>query len=342
MDAGVRRTLAIYSTLMKQLLSACHDSESRKLVLILEKIHQSMVKRRLQQQVSAQPEVQTTSTEAKHRHLEKEMRLVKSCLPIGGMEGREFFTTPILNQSQPLLDKSKVSKALETLYECDPYLPQDLPVLMVPFRGSGFFEFDNNTLIVPISPTFPAEEVVFRASANYRLLTDQLQHKGEIKRNYEKLFDGNRFKENFLKDYVQWMTRISKGHRKIMPLKKFDFFSSYIGPDPKSLLASPEIKFMPKPQLRRQLNELMGGETSQAGYIRIATIYWHLDDKAKALKYAEEALTAGMPNPKLLLIYGYTLKARGDAKKAQQMFKNCQRLYKNSLWGAYAQRELES
>jgi hypothetical protein len=343
-DIGHRRIISLYKTLLDQLRAALQDPEQKKLIILLDKINQSFVQRRIRQEI-AQGDF-THNEEDKKSLLKKEMinneiKLIKSLLPIGGMEGKEFFTSPILRQTQALISKTFVGDTLKLIHLCDPHVPHSLPVIIVPFRGSGFFEFDKNTLIIPLFPSIAPQEVIIRAVGNYRLLTDQLEHKGEMKRVYEKTFEKGRFKEKFLQDYVQWITHISRGHRSIMPRKKFDFFMNYVGPNPKNLLCEPLLQDLPNVQLKRKINDLLSiPQMNQEQYLTVATCHWLLQDTTKAVQYCEAALTAGMPNPKVFLANGYALRETKDKAKSLQMFKNCYRYYKNTIWGAYAAHEM--
>jgi hypothetical protein len=235
-----------------------------------------------------------------------------------------------------------IAETLNIIHEADPHIPRNLPVIIVPYKGGGFFEWDKNSIILPVCPSIPKEEVVIRAMGNYKIMSDQSKGKGQLKKLYEKAFDKGQFKNRFLQDYVQWITHMTKGHRKIMSVKKFDFFQEHVGPSPKDLLCSDEIRLMPKSELRKLIRDLHARpQLSQDDYLDLCAAYWLIGDHKKANQYAETALTAGMPNPKVFLACGYTLSHLKDKAKAKQMFKSCQRYFKNSLWGAYASRALD-
>jgi hypothetical protein len=249
----------------------------------------------------------------KKKIIRTEVSLIKGFLPIGGMEGREFFTSPILKKTETIIHKRYVGDTLNDIRECDPYIPKDLPIVIIPYRGSGFFEWDKNTLVIPTSPSVPKAEAIIRATGNYRILIDQLEHRGKMKRIYEKNFDKGNFKNRFLQDYVQWITHMSRGHRKIMNNKKFDFFQSYIGPNPEHLLCSPQLNLMPKANLRKRIRDHHSNASlTQFDYLDLAHCYWLIGDLRKTNQYAETALTAGMPNPKVFLTCGYALQQVKD------------------------------
>ena len=226
-----RRLISLRNTMIDQLKASIGEGDQLKLVALLEKICEAFVKRN----VAKHPEFQNAHAsgtqkvdKGKKKFIGTEIALLKGFLPIGGMEGREFFTSPILKNTDTIIHKRFVGETLNDIRQCDLHIPKDLPIIILPYRGSGFFEWDKNTLVIPISPSVAKEEAVIRAVGNYRILTDQLEHRGEMKRVYEKLFDKGSFKNRFLQDYVQWITHMSLGHRKIMSPKKFDFFQDFI------------------------------------------------------------------------------------------------------------------
>jgi hypothetical protein len=347
-----RRLISLRNTMIDQLKASIGEGENLKLVALLEKISEAFVKRNISKKIhlnhdtldhKSESHSKSNHTDSKKKSLiSTEISLIKGFLPIGGMEGREFFTSPILKETEVIIHKRYVGDTLNDIRQCDPHIPKDLPIIIIPYRGSGFFEWDKNTLVIPTSPSVPKEEAIIRAAGNYRILTDQLEQQGEMKKVYEKLFEKGSFKNRFLQDYVQWVTHMSQGHRKIMSLKKFDFFQDFIGPKPQNLLCAPQLVLTPKASLRRKIREHhTNSSISQNDYLDLTACYWLVGDHAKATQYSEMALSAGMPNPKVFLIYGYTLKHAKDKLKAAQMFKSCLRYYKGTLWGAYAARELE-
>lgn len=338
-----KHLISIHSTLYTQLKASLKESEDLKLVFLLEKINDAIYQRRLkEEQVEAEMDEETRHMNSHEHIITREVKLIKNLLPIGGMEGKEFFTTPLLKEFNNPLNKVFVGDTMKLIRQCDPHIPTDLPVVIVPYKGSGFFEWDKNSLIVPVTPSLPPKEVIIRAVANYRILTDNLEHKGELKRQYERHLEKGGFKERFLHDYTQWVEHISQGHRKIMSLKKFDFFVEYVGPNRNKLMADGSLLYLSKYQIRKKITEMLtNSKMSQKDYYDLSVSYWLLEEYQKSDQYMSEAMTAGMPSPKILLAQGYIAQKILEKARAKQMFKNCVRFFKNSLYGAYAARELE-
>ncbi len=340
----VQRLISLHKTLLSQLQLAVHGAEDKKLVALLGKINESFVLRRIGKNEELEAEKSPSSSEQCEKYMINELHLLKNLLPIGGMEGKEFITTPILNEIKTPCSKDFVGKTLKLVRSVDPHIPNELPVVIVPYKGSGFFEWDKNSLIIPVTPSVPQEEAVIRACANYRILTDNLENRGELKRQYEKTLEKGSFKERFLQDYVNWVQKVSIGQRKIMTNKKFDFFVQYVGPDPENLFASKELIHLPKAQVRKKSQSLLSttAELSQDEFFECSVCFWKLDDIQKAKQYMESAQTAGMPNAKILLALGYIYKKLKDKPMAIKTFKSVVKFFKESLHASYASRELES
>lgn len=337
-----RRLISIHGTFMDQLRQAISDPKEKGLLAVLEKITVAFTKRRIQREQGVEGDEPSPQQPGLRQWVLGEIKLLRSLLPIGGMEGKEFFTTPILTRTDQLHSKRKVRDMLEIIHACDPHIPKDLPILIMPYKGSGFFEWDKNTLILPLTPSMAPREVIIRAAGNYRILMDNIESGGALKREYERQFEKQGFKERFLRDYTQWMLHIAVGHRNIMNTKKMDFFTSFVGPDPEKLLSSPQLFKLNRAQLKKKAEALSrNSQPSQEDYLQMAQCFWLSEDLKKALHYGDIALTAGRPHARVLLINAYLSRAAKDKLKATQMFKRCLRSFKDTLWGAYAARELE-
>ncbi|MBF0196064.1 MAG: hypothetical protein HQL32_00020 [Planctomycetes bacterium] len=340
-----RRIVAMHQTLLAQMKASLTDPEQKKLVFLLEKINESLIQRRIslnELETKIEHKKKKKFSSSKEKLISNEITLLKNLLPIGGMEGREFFTSPLLTEMKNPLNKTFVGDTLKLIRQCDPHLPENLPVVIVPYKGSGFFEWDKNTLIVPVTPSISPADTIIRAAANYRILTDNLENRGELKRQYERHLEKGKFKERFLADYSLWVNNVSKGHRKIMSTRKFDFFSEYIGPPPEKLFCDAETLHLSNYQLRKRAQAILASpRIQQDDYFNLATSFWILDDKVRALRYMDLAMSSGRPSPKIMMASGLIYKGLKDRAQAIKSFKSCLRYFKDTLFGAYAARELE-
>jgi hypothetical protein len=339
------RVLAFHRTLFKQVEAIIADPKEKKLLVLREKLFRSLLQLRSKDAESHKEEEKKKGkkeTKLQGEMVKKELMLMKSLLPIGGMEGKVFQTSPILEELKSPIGKTFVGQWMQQIRACDPYIPEELSVVIVPYRGSGFFEWDKNTLIVPLSPSVPKEEAVIRAVASYRILMDKLENDGRLKLQYEKSFDKGQFKERFFKDYTQWVTHVSHGHRRIMNDKKLDFFMDYVGPSCEKLFASNKLMHQSSFQLRRRVRDLTAQvDISQEEYMELSCCYHILKEHKKAEYYLDLALSSGRPSPQVLLSRGVVYRALSDAKMAQNALKQCSKVFKDSIYGVYASRLLE-
>lgn len=339
-----QRLISMHKTMLAQLSSTVQNDEDKKLVALLNKIGEAFIQRRLgMDSIEEKPENNLSNEEQKIHFMLNEIKLLKNLLPIGGIEGKEFITSPILREVKNVCHKDFVRKILIKVREADPQIPEELPIVIVPYKGSGFFEWDHNALVIPVTPSLAHEDVIIRACANYRILTDNLEHRGELKRQYERTLEKGSFKERFIQDYINWVKKVTLGQRRIMSNKKFDFFMKFIGPKQEALFASKEIMAMTNPQLRKKTQEILAqtSSISQNDYFDLATSFWRLGNVMNARKYMELAMTAGMPNAKVILSMGLIELHLKDKIASSKNFKSVLKYFKESIYASYAIRALE-
>lgn len=105
-------------------------------------------------------------------------------------------------------------------------------ILIVPGRGVGAYDWSDNTLLLPVSPSRKdAERALSFACASFRWDTDEERL---LKDTYDKLKE-NKGKNiidmavSFSKDYFLWVTKESKGYR-ILPRENHKWFTQHFSP----------------------------------------------------------------------------------------------------------------
>jgi tetratricopeptide (TPR) repeat protein len=339
------RVLAFHRTLFKQAEAIIDDPKLKKLLVLREKLFRSLLQLRSKDAKSIENEEKKKNekeSKLQGEMVKKELMLIKSLLPIGGMAGKVFQTSPILEELKYPIGKTFVGQWMQRIRACDPYIPEELSVVIVPYKGGGFFEWDKNTLIVPLTPSVPKEEAVIRAVASYRILMDKLENEGRLKQLYEKQFEKGTFKERFFKDYTQWVTHVGQGHRRIMNDRKIDFFMEHVGPSEDKLFAPNKYMHLSAFQLRRRIRDVTAQvEISQEEYLELGCCFFILKEYKKAEYYLDLALSSGRPSALVLLSRGMVYRSLSDAKMAQNAFRQCSKVFKDSIHGVYASRLLD-
>lgn len=340
---AMRRLVTVRDVLMRQLYAGAHSPQMKQMVDMLHKVSAKLIEKRKSVKSAAVSTTEEGKKEFRDQFVKHELKRLRSLLMIGGMEAKMPYTSPLIQETRGSITKVSVGRIMETVYECDPHIPESLSIVIVPYTGSGFFEWDKNVLILPVVPAATPEEAIVRACANYRILTDNLEHNGELKRQYEKAMEKGSFKERFIKDYQLWATRVSKGHSGVFNEKRLDFFMKFVGPTQETLFAGSKYLNLPRGQVRKVAKELLAtDDKNQEQNHELAICFWLLEEKKQALKFMEEALYGGMPSPKMLLGLAVLYIEKGDFKTAKRYCQNLLKGYKSTLFESYAKRLLQT
>jgi hypothetical protein len=272
--------------------------------------------------------------------LKAELNLVKSLLRLGVMGSGIMRTTPVLFQAAGRTRRPELRAGLETVRECDPALPGSPNMLVAPYAGTGFYEWDRDTVFVPLTPTRGVEEAIVTALANYRLALDNLHGQGGLKRAYETRFDKEDFRTGFIRDYKNWVLGVGKGFKGRMSDEAYDFFKSYIGPRPDDLFAPADLAHLSGEQRNEVIKQARGrlnrGEGTHEDHWKLAIMYW----KENRLPEASENLAAAVKlypvDGRLMHSLGHLCTAMGYDAKAREAFNEVLNIAPNTIWHVYA------
>jgi tetratricopeptide (TPR) repeat protein len=311
------------------------------------------VVRQARQNYSDEPEFQDSenlqvakpdiSSEEAVVFLQRELKLLRSLIRIGYRDGKMAKACSVLLTGMLRTTKSTVSEVFDLIKELDPYVEFNLDVLIAPFTGSGFFEWDRNTLVVALNPVGGAERAVVNAVANYRLLEDTFSGRVHIVEAYKKQF-GKGFRERFLNDYSNWILSVSQGKKDALNEWNFQFFVEHIGPDP----AGPPVphgRGKLSPEKRNQeidsIQRIMEADclTVREAYT-LAALLWEVQRFDEAIETLLVATGLAPDDCKVPYGLGLLREKKDEIPAARLDFEKVLRLAPNSLWGIYAQDAL--
>src|SRR5258706_67305 len=147
-------------------------------------------------------------------------------------------TYSVLLGAQQRIVKTDLDATLALAEHCDPMLPEAASLHIAPYAGGGFYEWDRDTLFVPLVPTREPEQAILQGLANYRILLDKFQDGGKFKKEYETALGGaDDFGTSFVRDYRAWVNGVGKGFKGALDPARFAFFRDRIGPQPGTLYA---------------------------------------------------------------------------------------------------------
>lgn len=288
----------------------------------------------------SRPAPEVTLAEARG-FLRRELRLMRSLLRIGSQEGKVSHSSVLLHDLARTTKKT-AAELLELVREVDPGIGLSHPLLIAPFTGSGFFEWDRDTLVAALIPARSVEDAVVNAVANFRLLTDS-RHGGKLAEAYRRMH-GTAFRERFLEDYRAWVLRAGRGRREAMPEKAFNFFAEHVGPPAYGPIVPNELVRLSvaerEERVRRLSAVVRAGAPNFEELYHLAVLLWQAERIEEAIRTMEKAAAAEPGNGRALYSLGLLLRRRHLTGPAREAFHNCVRMAPNTLWGVYSHEAL--
>jgi hypothetical protein len=286
----------------------------------------------------------TITPEEREKFVLEEIRFVKSVLWLGVTGSGITRTYSVLANLQPRLTKADLEGAFNLVHDADPSLPLSATVLIAPFQGAGFYEWDRDTLFLPLVPTRSAEQAVIGALANYRILLDTLQDNGRLKQAYEKKFDGD-FHAVFTRDYRAWVLEVGRGFKAALDPARFAFFRDHLGPQPAALYAPAAWA---GPSSKEEEEVLKGcrarvakGDAVYEDHYRLAVVAARGQHIVQAVDHLKAALQLNPVDGRALLALGFLDARTGHLDFARRHFSDCMAMAPNSLWCVLAGDEMQ-
>lgn len=269
-----------------------------------------------------------------------EIKLVRSLLRLGVTGSGITRTHSVLLSSQRRMTKPDITPLLAMVKEADPNLPAAPHVLIAPYIGTGFYEWDRDTLFVPLLSTRSPEESLITAIANYRIMLDTLQEGARLKRAYEMKFGKSDFRNGFIRDYRAWVLSIGRGFKGAMDQENYDFFKDYIGPSAGNLFAPRELSGLTPAERKEVIKECRGRLNRAEGgwddHYKLAAIYWKEARVQEALEQMTMCARLDPTDGRVLLGLAHIFASLGINDKARRTCEECVEMAPNSIWQIYA------
>ncbi len=286
------------------------------------------------------PEVTRAESEA---FIRQELHVLRSVLRIGSRDAQGESACSVLLSDVPRSTKRAVHEVMSLVSEVDPGLSVEHDLLIAPFTGSGFFEWDRNTLVVALNPASSAELAVVNAVASFRLLSDSRDERSPISTAYRSMY-GPEFRGQFLKDYRNWVLRVGRGKREALPDRSYRFFLEHIAPPPSGPIVPRELIHLTVGERRQEAKRLgrlvrTGSFTADEAF-RLASLLWQQEKVEEAVRCVEKVLEMDAGDGRALYSLGVLCRKKRLASSARKAFREVVRRASDSLWNIYAQDAL--
>ncbi len=286
------------------------------------------------------------SSEARGERIRLELRAMGSRMRLGlsdaGLDRLFSWSVPWSRT----LSKAKVWEAVAHIQDGDPNLPLRPDVVLLPFVGTGFYEWDHNLVGLPLRPVEDIEATLLRAVASFRLLDDSVHKRHRIVERYRTHVQGEGVREAFLRDYGEWVSRVSQGSPANLDAWTLDFFLEEFGPSPERLLLPLAWVGLQRDEIdtlrRRYQARLREAGATPRDHYEMGVLYLHCGMFRNAIESFEASLASDPLNPRYLFGLGYVLKREGRTDEARRALEGAAGAGKGGLWILYARREMES
>ena len=286
----------------------------------------------------------TIPPEEREKFVVEEIRFVKNVLWLGVTGSGVTRTSSVLTGLPTRLTKADLESAFQLVRDADASLPLNTTVLIAPYRGGGFYEWERDTIFLPLVPTRSADQAVLGALANYRILLDSLQHGGRLKQAYEKAFGGD-FHAGFTRDYKAWVLEVGRGFKAALDPGRFAFFLEHLGPQPSLLYAPASWESLSTKDeeelLRACRGRVVKGQASYEDHYRLAVFAARTQQIVQAVDHLQAALRLNPVDGRALLALGFLAARTGNVEQARRHLSDCMAMAPHSLWCVLAGDEMQ-
>lgn len=336
-----KQLIAIKTKLLSHARERASSREQLSLFDALAKLERMMDDKAGTLQATKRAEASATPLAERVNFIRGEIKLVRSLLKLGITGSGITRSHSVLLSARRRMTKGEVGRVLARVKEVDPHLPVDANILIAPYVGTGFYEWDRDTVFAPLLSTRDEEDSIVTALANYRLMLDNLQDRGRLKRAWDGKF-GKRedFRAAFLRDYKAWVLGVGKGFRGAMTDEVYEFFKHHIGPQEQYLWGPVEdARLTPEEHenvIKSCRQKIASAEATWLEHYRLAICHWRDERKGEALKEMAQAVKMNPVDGRLLFTLGGVCHAMRLFDKAREALEECVNMAPNTIWHLYS------
>lgn len=278
-------------------------------------------------------------------HMTQNLHLLRSLINLGVTKTgtRRAFSPLFLGEGSST--KIQVTRLLRLVKEADPYIPGPPDILLAPYAGDGFFEWDRDTLVIPITTDNRLDVTFAHALAKYRILTDAMNFEGTLKKSWVEAFGDEDFQQSFVEAYYNWVFGVGQGHALAMDSwAQFSFFIENIGPNPSRGILPPELVNMNHEEqveeIKRCRGRLNEGTADLKTIYHMAVLNWQRKNIPDAYSHIQEAHSMDPNDGRIHFAYAYISEVynRLDAKEIYNEVIEC---HPHTIWKVYAEVQLD-
>ncbi|MFC1587549.1 tetratricopeptide repeat protein [Planctomycetota bacterium] len=285
-------------------------------------------------------QIEELEYQEKIRFLASTLGVVRNLLRLGSTDAGLRRVHNVMHNTDARVDTGHVQGIMDLISEYDPYLPGQPDIVIAPYRGNGFYEWDHNVIFVPLIGTRPINDTIVHGLANYRLMEDALSERYKIINPYKERYGAHSFRKMFMQDYNNWILTVGMGLRGAMDDETFQFFKNNIGPNPEIGLFPGEIMSLSRDEINEEVKELRKALAKNPDLPvdreRLVALFWFSGRVQLAYDNMRILFESMKENGKIALAYGLLCFRLGIKEEAVRALKRCVENAPQSLWQVYA------
>lgn len=280
-----------------------------------------------------------------HAAMANAIIVLRSWVCLGSVIDGEDNPQSVILRDEPRLQAQAMRSVLANAQAFDRTLGEIPEIVILPYRGRGFYAWDEETIVIAVRPMVGAEDSLATALARQRMLSDLLQGDGKLCKEYERRFPGAVFQTDFPVDYRVWLCRMAQGDVTAMTPEKRSFFRDLIGPDMRGPLLPPNLRnisSLTRQTIRQRLEKQMAsGSGDMNMHRRLGALFWLEGNIQAAQQHYMAALRHSPHDGETLLSLGLLSRSHGEDPAARGFFRVGAEQDGKSLWGQYCRDALE-
>lgn len=169
------------------------------------------------------------------RRMRRELQLIKSNLNLGAIRSRKKPYNPILQVWPTPCSLEELERVFLSAKKLDRFYPERSVTVLAPGEFDAFYEFDRQSLILPVYDAGNENMQAVRALADFRISIETIKESSAFLDDLSKLQGDEKPFEAFARLYEKWLREGDKGHSTPFSREELNFLIRHVAPGPETL-----------------------------------------------------------------------------------------------------------
>lgn len=231
------------------------------------------------------------------KRLSRDIQLLRNNLSLGCMRKNKKAHLPMPLVWPEAMDLDRLSAFLSRVEELDFHFPQNSSFLLTAGDFDGFFEFDRETLILPLYARGREQEQCVSALGDYRFSIETLRGNSGLIEDLKRAFPQRPPKEAFLDLYRRWIESGSSGNPGLLGAADLELIMNHVAPSPRTLFLR-HAEFELEQTAKNRILELIKAGKATPKQMHIMAGQCYKEEKYdEAVEWLKRSVQAEANNP---------------------------------------------